>query len=666
MCYDPTGRLIGGIGRMKAARKIFLLAAFSAAAAITAGCGSNRGSIEGYVYLGLAGPSPLLITGLESAPQGFSPAAEILIGVDGTSRTTRTDAAGHFILEGIQPGRRLLTATGDSGKSGHRLVTVTPDEIGVLAPLAPSPQAEWTILVYMAADNNLDYEGNADIEEMEEVVLTEDVRVIVQFDGAFSGDSRRIQVRDEAQGGSAVIDDMGEVDMSDGTELQDFVEFGLNHFPAERVMLVLWNHGGGVWPRSISTPVSPQGVAWDDTTGLGPWDCLTTDEIRMSLEKALAYASRSRLDIINFDACLMQMHEVALELEGLADYMVGSEEATPLKGNPYAEILSVLAIDPTTSGSELSAAIVQEFCAAYPNSNNPPVLQSAIRIRGPEWEVYLNAVDTFAAALMDLDYDGLEWMRSNHIGVNIQEPDLWCENFSAVPIPRFAYPENADLGVFLDRLVEDPDSPAEVADSARAVRTALSGIVVANGAASSQAALADYGGLSILLPRGLVDWRHYRGADQYACLKVANTNWYLALRTMMPPVGSIGGFEFKVSWSGAEMDLYTVEPHVGVYGVGSDESSPNGSFSPDMVSFSPAEPAEEHYKSASEYELGRYFFYVRCGAAYGANPVRFTVDWTLAGKTMRFEDELAEGAYAVYTWTSQPARLFSRPARIQP
>ena len=45
-----------------------------------------------------------------------------------------------------------------------------------------SPSAQWTWLVYMAGDNNLQSAGGADLVEMKRVGSTADVNVIVQFD----------------------------------------------------------------------------------------------------------------------------------------------------------------------------------------------------------------------------------------------------------------------------------------------------------------------------------------------------------------------------------------------------------------------------------------------------------------------------------------------------
>jgi predicted RNA-binding protein with PIN domain len=45
-----------------------------------------------------------------------------------------------------------------------------------------SSQAEWTWLVYMAGDNNLEGAGREDLDEMKNVGSTAQVNILVQFD----------------------------------------------------------------------------------------------------------------------------------------------------------------------------------------------------------------------------------------------------------------------------------------------------------------------------------------------------------------------------------------------------------------------------------------------------------------------------------------------------
>jgi hypothetical protein len=62
----------------------------------------------------------------------------------------------------------------------------------------PDPPAanSWTFIVYLAADNNLDPYGEDDLDEMMQVGSTDEVNIIVIYDGLDSGDSRYYRVLD--------------------------------------------------------------------------------------------------------------------------------------------------------------------------------------------------------------------------------------------------------------------------------------------------------------------------------------------------------------------------------------------------------------------------------------------------------------------------------------
>jgi len=50
----------------------------------------------------------------------------------------------------------------------------------------------------------------------------------------------------------------------------------------------------------INTQDGLRGICWDDTTGSFPWNCLTTDEVRVALFQARAQTGKK----INMDAVL--------------------------------------------------------------------------------------------------------------------------------------------------------------------------------------------------------------------------------------------------------------------------------------------------------------------------------------------------------------------------
>ena len=58
-------------------------------------------------------------------------------------------------------------------------------------------KAAWTIMVYMAGDNNLSDAGDADLIEMRRIGSTDQVQVVVEFDNAGSAGTRRIHVAED-------------------------------------------------------------------------------------------------------------------------------------------------------------------------------------------------------------------------------------------------------------------------------------------------------------------------------------------------------------------------------------------------------------------------------------------------------------------------------------
>src|SRR5688572_2403570 len=101
---------------------------------------------------------------------------------------------------------------------------------------------KWTVLVYMAADNDLDDAGIADLLEMKKVGSTSQVNVVVQFDRAAGrGKTRRFYVSRGRNFRSDSVAMMEETNTGDASTLQRFVRWANANYPAQRYLLVLWN-----------------------------------------------------------------------------------------------------------------------------------------------------------------------------------------------------------------------------------------------------------------------------------------------------------------------------------------------------------------------------------------------------------------------------------------
>jgi hypothetical protein len=190
---------------------------------------------------------------------------------------------------------------------------------------------DWTILVYMAADNGLHEYALEDIEDMEESLLCNNANIIVQFDGAEWSDQPsavryKIGYHPEAGIQSSRIANLGEIDSGDYRTLKGFVEWGFDKYKSNHRALVVWSHGDG-WVK--------------DSNGINKYiapDNTSDNFISMSLHNMQQAVASKYLDLLIYDACTMQSVENLTELNGYADYIIGSEELVPATGYPYTEI----------------------------------------------------------------------------------------------------------------------------------------------------------------------------------------------------------------------------------------------------------------------------------------------------------------------------------------
>ena len=248
---------------------------------------------------------------------------------------------------------------------------------------------EWTVMIYLDADNNLESAGINDINEMEMVGSSSDVNIVVQVDRipysvlaannqGYADDTsnsdwtntRRYYITqdfDSYQISSDLKSELGELNMGDPQTLVDFANWAVTEYPAKKYLLVIWNHGGGFRSPAYTT----KDIAWDDTSG---GDKITMPELEYALSAISAQMGKN-IDIVGMDACLMAMTEVAYQIKDYTDILVASEENEPGDGWPYDTILAQLVANPTVSSTQLATDIVDKYIYSYPSYN---VTQSAI------------------------------------------------------------------------------------------------------------------------------------------------------------------------------------------------------------------------------------------------------------------------------------------------
>ena len=210
-----------------------------------------------------------------------------------------------------------------------------------------------TVMVYMCGTDLESKGGMAtnDLMEMADATLSDNVNVIVYTGGCKAWKNSIVsssvnQIYRVVGGGKleCLESNMGTAAMTDPKTLESFIEYAHSNYPANRNILIFWDHGGG----------SVSGYGYDEKNpNSGSMDLA---EISSALKNA-----GIKYDFIGFDACLMGSLETDLMASQYADYLIGSEETEPGIGWYYTDWLTALSKDTSMSTLDIGKQIIDDF-----------------------------------------------------------------------------------------------------------------------------------------------------------------------------------------------------------------------------------------------------------------------------------------------------------------
>jgi hypothetical protein len=342
---------------------------------------------------------------------------------------------------------------------------------------------QWTYMVYMGADNDLSTAGIEDIQEMGQVGSSSEMAIAVQAEfspkhtqGVPNTDTYRLLVRSaSAMDNLNEATNIGNVDMGSRDALTDFIRWATSTYPAKHYALILWDHGSGWKDRAKGANSNLfRGAIQDETSG----SFMSLPDLAEAVRDAGVH-----IDLINFDACLMAMYEVAYEFDELADYLVFSEMTEPKDGDPYDTILADLAANPAMSAAELAEVIVVRYDESY-----VPFLQEY-----PDNLTTKSAVDMSRLTELDTAVCALGQALINDSGANA------VAMAARTNTQEYTYKANHDLYDLASYIYRK--APAgEAKDAAAGVMSAVENMVIFNGA-NPDADEAQNAGLAIYFPR---------------------------------------------------------------------------------------------------------------------------------------------------------------------
>lgn len=197
-----------------------------------------------------------------------------------------------------------------------------------------------TLLIYMAADNDLESYAIENLNEMENSKFR-DMSVLALIDRSDEydetnenwTDTRLYEISYDSKNRNEIVskrlscpllglssDKETELDMGNYMNLKKLIQFAKEEYPAEKYGLIIWGHGTG-WRGS-------RAFAIDDKTDSYMSVC--------DLGKAL---QKSALSVIGFDTCFGCVFENLYEIKDCAEYTVACSGVTPSCGWDYKSLI---------------------------------------------------------------------------------------------------------------------------------------------------------------------------------------------------------------------------------------------------------------------------------------------------------------------------------------
>ncbi len=236
---------------------------------------------------------------------------------------------------------------------------------------------KWTIMVYLAGDNNLTSNSIAIMQELERANHREDVRVLACFDsntprpkGArymeinyrrfhghppFDWGLHNDLVPPEEMDVFPVVNanfcDECPTSSPTTTEpdaqlgLERFLTWALKHHRGDHHMLILFGHGTAVAGNTFLADNNPPSF-------------LRLKEFAKVLKHHFPGGHR-KLDILACDNCIMNGIETAYQIRDNVDVMIGSQDLMLTVGWPYRKIIDVIERRPEASSIEIAHQILK-------------------------------------------------------------------------------------------------------------------------------------------------------------------------------------------------------------------------------------------------------------------------------------------------------------------
>ena len=264
----------------------------------------------------------------------------------------------------------------ESAQTADKLETT--QEPDAPAQAAQTDKAQWTVMIYLCGTDLESKWGSATVNlaEIAKTTPNAHVNVVIETGGTQKWQAKeplnldiatdKLQRYSYGIDGYKLIENQPLANMASAGTLTDFVQWGARTYPAEKYLLVLWDHGAG----------SLRGLILDELHD----SMMPLDQLQIALENA-----NVPLEVVLTDACLMANIETAQALQGSAKYLVSSEETVPGEGTSFQQWMQYLyntpGCDGARFGKEVCDSIQQKYMELDDSRSSQTLTFSVIDLR---------------------------------------------------------------------------------------------------------------------------------------------------------------------------------------------------------------------------------------------------------------------------------------------
>jgi len=180
-------------------------------------------------------------------------------------------------------------------------------------------------LIFYGNSFDLDKGLRNNMKEMFEYGSTNKVNIIVMYK---LSDNKVYRGKVEKSDGSDITKGLEELSprlFSKASNLEEFIVWAKNKYPADTYILDLWNHGSGWHPDFDNRAINHE-----------------VDKSCMQIYDLHTVLIGKNIEYLLLDACNMQFIEVLSQLKDDVSYSVAAEDAVPTKGFNYTNLLTYL------------------------------------------------------------------------------------------------------------------------------------------------------------------------------------------------------------------------------------------------------------------------------------------------------------------------------------